>query len=418
MKDATVYGLVDSSKTEVEEFMQFADRGAQVLLVTSGIVLHNLAIRCALNKRAQRPLLLWRQVADELSTAFILGEIIEAGASGSDGILFRNDELEDTDTLVENIEKCRSNGLSSLIEVKGDGDLEAINSLSVKPDGIITFNEARLGSEVDSSLVHVHLSSSGVPTLYTEAENIPAKPVEDTTTSPIVKVCGIKTVEAAQVALDAGANMIGMIMVPNRARTVDMETAAQISNLVRSYRRPGSFELDANDLDGSTHSAVAHIIEAKTRTRPAIVGVFRNQPLAEVLRLQQELSLDYVQLHGSEPLEWCRLIPCPVIRRFTPDTPDFNASPVTGYHSLSLIDGEVGGEGKMVDWSGVQSRAHMGARFLMAGGLTADNVTQALEVEGACGVDVSGGVESSPGVKDLSEIERFVKAAKGVTVKF
>nr|CAK11516.1 phosphoribosylanthranilate isomerase [Blastobotrys adeninivorans] len=238
------------------------------------------------------------------------------------------------------------------------------------------------------------------------------------TTSPIVKVCGIRTVEAAQVALDAGANMIGMIMVPNRARTVDMETAGKISRLVRSYRRQGSFELDTNELGGSTHSALAHIIEAKTRTRPAIVGVFRNQPLSEVLRLQQELSLDFVQLHGSEPLEWCRLIPCPVIRRFTPDTPDFYASPVTGYHSLSLIDGEVGGEGKMVDWSGVQSRARMGARFLMAGGLTADNVAQALAVEGACGVDVSGGVESSPGVKDLNEIERFVKAAKGVTVKY
>lgn len=202
---------------------------------------------------------------------------------------------------------------------------------------------------------------------------------------PLVKVCGIKTVEAAKVALENGADMIGMILVPGRVRTVDIQTAGEISSFVQSF-------------------------SSKSK-RPLIVGVFRNQPLDTVLDLQQRLSLDIVQLHGDEPLDWCRSIPVPVIKRFTPGTDRFEECLIPGYFEYALLDSELGGEGKMVDQSQIEGAISQGARFILAGGLTPENVGELVKSKGILGVDVSGGVETG-GVKDLVKIKNFVLNAR------
>ena len=237
---------------------------------------------------------------------------------------------------------------------------------------------------------------------------------------PLVKVCGIKTVEAASVALENGADMIGMILVPGRSRTVDVHSAMQISSFVRN------FDKTSNATGGSTTSTDkvylpqpgqnifdfnSTSLRSRPRKRPLIVGVFRNQPLAIVLELQERLSLDIVQLHGDEPLEWCRLIPVPVIKRFTPGTARFEECLIPGYFKFALLDGELGGEGKMVDRTQIESVIERGARFILAGGLTPENVGTVIKTPGILGVDVSGGVETK-GVKDLEKVKDFVINAK------
>jgi phosphoribosylanthranilate isomerase len=236
---------------------------------------------------------------------------------------------------------------------------------------------------------------------------------------PLVKICGIKSVEAAKEALDSGADMIGMIMVPNRSRTVNLETAKQISNLIHEYRRDLE-QRQGNEVSEGEFSfqSCSERIRRETRCRPKVVGVFQNQPLSAILELQQQINLDVVQLHGSEPLEWCEEIPVPVIKRFTPGTETFSQCATPHLHSMCLLDGEIGGEGKLVDISSINEQANAGARFILAGGLTPDNVKQVLSnAEGVYGVDVSGGVETD-GVKDLQKIRQFVTNAKQCRISY
>lgn len=210
---------------------------------------------------------------------------------------------------------------------------------------------------------------------------------------PVAKICGLRTVEAAEKALDNGAEMLGVIAVPNKTRTVEHHVAESISELVRRRR-----ELN------EPHT---NILGLRT---PLLVGVFMNQPLEEVKRLQKELSLDLVQLHGGEPAEWYEEIPVPVIKRFTPGTSEFSKL-VTGEISnppgLVLVDTESGGTGRQVDWSDLTALSHAKIPYLLAGGLTPENISKALTQPGIWGVDVSSGVETN-GVKDLDKIEAFL----------
>lgn len=233
---------------------------------------------------------------------------------------------------------------------------------------------------------------------------------------PIVKICGLKTVEAAKEAISSGANMLGMIMVPGRSRTVAPEVASQISRLVKEARNSKatkntdvtSYKYPVNG--ASIYDSNSWAIRGPN-SGPFLVGVFLNQPLEDVLALQKQYDLDYVQFHGNEPIEWSNQIPVPVIKRFTPGTPEFQQCLIPGFHALALIDSPLGGEGKLVDRTVLNSYAKKGARFIIAGGLTPENVDSVYSTDGVIGVDVSGGVESN-GEKDFSKIRKFVENAK------
>jgi phosphoribosylanthranilate isomerase len=417
------YGYIDNTKTAPHEFIQIG-RYVDVLIVDSGVVLHNLAIRSAINKLAARPLLLWMQSVTQDSANYVLGETVEAGLSGSDGIILKPSELASEDDACASIRRCRDHGLSSVIQVEKQTDVNAILSLETKPDAIVTFNNFDIKLPDDFGIHHINISKYPAQSgsiLYSELDQIPppTPTSHQNVSSPLVKVCGIKTVDAAKVALDSGADMIGMILVPGRARTVDMETAKRISQMVRGYNRKQIYDPPRSvNTAESVFEATSQLLRIKTAKRPYIVGVFRNQSLQTILEIQEELQLDMVQLHGSEPLSWCHLIPVPVIKRFTPNTQDFESCSITGYHKACLLDGEIGGEGKLVDWSATQGQVKLGARFVLAGGLNEHNVADALKTEGVFGVDVSGGVESSEGIKDLKKIERFVRNAKSTPVNF
>ncbi|CCF57063.1 hypothetical protein KAFR_0C00680 [Kazachstania africana CBS 2517] len=210
---------------------------------------------------------------------------------------------------------------------------------------------------------------------------------------PLIKICGLQTVEAAQHALNSGTNFIGIICVPNRSRTIRPEIAREISSYIHSHH-PTKF----------------------------LVGVFRNQSKEDVLKLVNDYNIDIVQLHGDEDWEeYHNFIGKPIIKRviFPRDCNDvirINNLPVRTV--LPLFDSEAGGTGEKLDWNSISNWSKGASsqneiKFILAGGLTPDNVKEASSLHGVIGVDVSGGVETD-NVKDFNKIETFIAQGKGL----
>ncbi len=198
----------------------------------------------------------------------------------------------------------------------------------------------------------------------------------------LVKICGIRSLAAAQTAHESGADLIGFVFTTSR-RQIDVASAASICKLV-----PG----------------------------PAKVGVFVNQPLDEVNAIAEQCQLDYIQLHGDEPAQYRRSLNRPLIRAvrvgpgFTP------ASLETDTKDWLLLDsfaaGQQGGTGIAFDWQAArQLIGQPQQKFFVAGGLNAANVADAVLILRPDGVDVSGGVETD-GMKDPEKIRQFIAAAR------
>jgi len=285
-----------------------------------------------------------------------------------------------------------------------------------------------------------------------------------------VKICGIRTTKEALYAANAGAAMLGLMFVPTSRRCITLEQAQAISSAIRGPRLsaapPPPPEESVNE---KTHNEPWFALHARRLSRqitggssdptayvvyPLIVGVFQNQPLSFILHCVAVAQLDVVQLHGSEPLEWSRQIPVPVIRVFHVDKDGRGLEGITrpGLHQHVLLDTAVspgglsGGGGKTFDWElakrvvlasevkgkgkgdgqssgqgdgGGQSEGQSVTSSLLpiilAGGLTADNVAEAVSVVHPWVVDVSGGVETADGKgKDLNKVKGFISAVRGV----
>ena len=239
---------------------------------------------------------------------------------------------------------------------------------------------------------------------------------------PLVKICGTRSAEAAATAIKCGADLIGMILVVGTKRYVSTEIALQISKMVHETPKPQSSSgpsASATDSEEKAssffeHTAKHHLQNPK---RALLVGVFRNQSLDYVLQQQRLLNLDLVQLHGSEPIEWASLIPCPVVHSFNPGHPELGTR---GHHSISLLDSGVGGTGQTIITEKVVKELENDGelRIMLAGGLNPDNVIDVVNALGSLksqvvGVDVSSGIETD-GKQDLNKIEKFVAAAKSI----
>lgn len=210
------------------------------------------------------------------------------------------------------------------------------------------------------------------------------------------KVCGVTTPRDAAAVDDAGADYIGAVLSPGYARSVSPERAAQL-------------------------------YAASTARR---VGVFVDAPPEQVVALARQLSLDVVQLHGSEPPEVAARIgaagPWKVWKSFHAG---IDGGPAVG-RSLTraiaryadavagvLVDAwdprAPGGTGRSFGWRGVGAavrRAAGSAAFVAAGGMTADNAAAAIESLAPCVLDASSGLESAPGAKDPAKVHAFVTA--------
>jgi phosphoribosylanthranilate isomerase len=195
-----------------------------------------------------------------------------------------------------------------------------------------------------------------------------------------VKICGITSVEDASHAVAAGATALGFVFWPKSPRFVTPECAADIARAVP----PG---VDT-------------------------VGVFVDAPIERVNETVERVGLSIVQLHGEEPAEYARAVRCPVLRAVrVGDIASVEGWPAPVRLLIDAIDPEArGGTGARVDWD----RAAAVARtrdVVLAGGLTPENVGEAIEKVRPWGVDVSSGVEQAPGVKDPDKVTRFVANA-------
>jgi len=210
----------------------------------------------------------------------------------------------------------------------------------------------------------------------------------------LIKICGVTTAGDAVAAVDAGADAIGLNFYPASSRVISADRAAEIS--------------------------------AAVGARAWKVGVFVNRPAIEIRELVERCRLDAVQLHGDEPpIELAALAGITVIRAFrvaaslAPAEEYLQACDAIGaLPSMTLVDaaapGVYGGSGRQVDWGVVAGRGGLLARLplVLAGGLTAQNVAQAIVMARPTGVDVASGVEESPGKKSRSRMMAFVTAAR------
>ena len=198
-----------------------------------------------------------------------------------------------------------------------------------------------------------------------------------------VKICGITTLEDARFVSGALADFIGFIFYEKSPRYIDPAKAGAIINW----------------LEG-----------------PEKVGVFVNQPLDDVNSIARQTGLDYVQLHGNESVEYCGLVDKAIIKVFHIDdntTPEELHQAVTPYVEVAdyflfdtKISGKWGGTGKSFDWSVLSEIAEI-KPFFLSGGLNPENVGDAIKTVQPYAVDLSSGLEESPGLKDFDKVERF-----------
>ncbi len=195
-----------------------------------------------------------------------------------------------------------------------------------------------------------------------------------------VKVCGITNEDDALLAVAMGADAVGFVFAPS-PRRVHPETARDIAK-----RLP--------------HEVIT-------------VGVFRDDRPEHVVEVMNRVGLRGAQLHGGERAEEVRYVrervgfviralPAGDARLAEPDVAD-----------ILLLDSSQPGSGEVFDWS-LAEGAPDGVRLMLAGGLTPDNVEQAIRQVRPWGVDVASGVESAPGRKDATAVRRFVETAKRI----
>ena len=210
--------------------------------------------------------------------------------------------------------------------------------------------------------------------------------------SLIVKICGLSTRETLDVALQAGADMVGFVFFPASPRHISLQTARDLGKQAKGRALKVALTVDADD------ATLANIVEV--------------------------LQPDILQLHGSETVARLRDIRqtfgLQVMKAIAVARPADLAS-LPGYAAVAdriLFDARApkeatrpGGLGAVFDWHLLEN-LDLGLPFMVSGGLDAGNVAEAVRVTRAGGVDVSSGVERAPGVKDPELIRAFIRAAR------
>jgi phosphoribosylanthranilate isomerase len=196
-----------------------------------------------------------------------------------------------------------------------------------------------------------------------------------------VKICGVTTPGDAAVAVEAGADAIGLNFHPPSPRCIDARTAEEI---------------------------VREVPRGVCR-----VGVFVDAERTRVEDLASRLALDALQFHGNEDAEYCRGWAQKVIKAVRVRGPQLLVAELPAVAFIladAYVEGLPGGTGRRVplEWLEGVDRD----RLILAGGLDADNVAQAVRLVRPAGVDVASGVESAPGRKDPEAVRRFIANAK------
>ncbi len=199
-----------------------------------------------------------------------------------------------------------------------------------------------------------------------------------------IKICGLTSLEDAQVALDAGADALGFVLYPKSPRAVTRTVLARI----------------VSELGGHAQC----------------VGVFVNTPAGEVRQTALDCGLSAVQLHGDECADDFLDMPVPVWRALRVEADGCRPAPAlwpmaVRYVADAAVAAGYGGSGIKADW---ERAAVLAKQFpmMLAGGLTPGNVAAAIAQVHPLGVDVSSGVESAPGRKSHAAVRAFIAAAR------
>ncbi len=226
-----------------------------------------------------------------------------------------------------------------------------------------------------------------------------------------VKICGVTTAADAEMVAASGADAIGLNFVPGSPRQLDL----------------------------SRGRGVAAAIPAGVLR----VGVFAGMPAVDILRIARTLALDAIQLHGhldaeqapTDPPERCgELTGMPVIRAVRLETSQPGVDPLAaarrwivaataagGPPAMVIVDasvsrgtepGRLGGTGELVDWTALARAGSLPMPMAVAGGLTPENVAEAIRMTGLLAVDTASGVEAAPGRKDPRKVRDFIAAAR------
>jgi phosphoribosylanthranilate isomerase len=200
-----------------------------------------------------------------------------------------------------------------------------------------------------------------------------------------VKICGLKRAEDAAAAVAAGANALGFNFWKGTPRYIAPQEAAAIV----SSAPPGVLT----------------------------VGVFVDEDPERVVEIANQTGIMALQLHGSETPEYLDALGAFLKIKTIKVGPGFDPAELTRYGSASLflleglVTGMAGGTGQTFDWSLAEEAKEYG-KIILAGGLTPDNVAEAVRRVRPWGVDVASGIESEPGKKDLRLMRAFIQAAR------
>jgi phosphoribosylanthranilate isomerase len=210
--------------------------------------------------------------------------------------------------------------------------------------------------------------------------------------SLIVKICGLSTRETLDAALDAGADMVGFVFFPPSPRHLGLETARDLGQQVKRRATKVALTVDADD------ATLADIIKALA---PDILQLHGSETVARLSDIKQKFGLQVMKVIAVETAA--------------------DLAPLPGFAAVAdriLFDARApkqatrpGGLGAVFDWH-VLEKLDLKLPFMVSGGLTAGNVADAVRITRAGGVDVSSGVERSPGVKDPEMIRAFIRAAR------
>lgn len=199
-----------------------------------------------------------------------------------------------------------------------------------------------------------------------------------------IKICGITRPEDARFAAECGADAIGLVFYAKSSRAVDV---------------------------GQALKCIKSLPPLVT-----VVGLFVNETAENIEKILSEVPIDVLQFHGDETQEFCTSFGRPYLKALRVRSSDEIALACESYHSArallldAWVDGLHGGTGQTFDWSMAQGTFCV--PIVLAGGLNAENVGKAIELLHPAAVDISGGVESSAGIKSVSRINNFIAAVR------
>jgi phosphoribosylanthranilate isomerase len=198
-----------------------------------------------------------------------------------------------------------------------------------------------------------------------------------------IKICGITNIEDALLAVDLGANALGFIFYKESKRYIEPDNALSIISRIPPFI--------------------------------TTVGVFVNQDLDEIINVRDKVGFDAFQLHGDESASFCKKLGKNVIKTVRVkdkiNTEEIESYPVRAILFDSYSTKDYGGTGESFSW-GVLRGIDLSKKVILSGGLTPENVVNAIQIVNPYAVDVSSGVEDYPGKKNPERLKRFIEAAR------